>query len=350
MAINIIFRDEEERIVPVRASKKVEAKHQVVLLLTYVTAEGEEDAVLLDSRQNMHYVCIEVRREGNNVHKIQVMLQRGYHAFSPQDPGDFLACRKVYQDNGRKGQCRVRKRNVHICFNCCNAMSTPEALKQHVQWCHKAGHQRIRYPEEGEKMEFKMGYKRSQVPFVIFYDFETLQSPTKAPCSCDDETLEYTYAPPEKQQAMEHDNYLRANWEKTRTRRLRKCPHKTKVLNRQVPFAYYIIVVDREGEVILSRDYVGPDAGGNFCDDILDLEEILTQRMADVREMELTPEDLRRANEQTHCWLCEKYMGQDRVKDHDHLTGKFLGMAHNICNFRRRELKKIVAFSHNFSG
>ena len=31
------------------------------------------------------------------------------------------------------------------------------------------------------------------------------------------------------------------------------------------------------------------------------------------------------------CWLCEAKLGEDTVRDHDHLTGKYRGAAHNRC-------------------
>ena len=34
----------------------------------------------------------------------------------------------------------------------------------------------------------------------------------------------------------------------------------------------------------------------------------------------------------TICWFCENPLGEDTVRDHDHLTGKYRGAAHNRCN------------------
>ena len=40
-----------------------------------------------------------------------------------------------------------------------------------------------------------------------------------------------------------------------------------------------------------------------------------------------------------------------KVRDHDHLTGKFLGAAHNTCNLNKRREKPFLSiFMHNFSG
>ena len=37
-------------------------------------------------------------------------------------------------------------------------------------------------------------------------------------------------------------------------------------------------------------------------------------------------------NEAKSCFICEKELGEDRVRDHCHLTGIYRGAAHNSCN------------------
>ena len=41
-----------------------------------------------------------------------------------------------------------------------------------------------------------------------------------------------------------------------------------------------------------------------------------------------------------------------KVRDHDHLTGKFRGAAHNVCNLKAQQMKSnfVPIFFHNFSG
>ena len=33
----------------------------------------------------------------------------------------------------------------------------------------------------------------------------------------------------------------------------------------------------------------------------------------------------------THCHICEKFLGKDKVWDHCHFTGKYRGAADNAC-------------------
>ena len=43
----------------------------------------------------------------------------------------------------------------------------------------------------------------------------------------------------------------------------------------------------------------------------------------------MTPEEEESFQPSTICWLCENPLGEDTVRDHDHLTGKYRGAAHN---------------------
>ena len=64
VAINVIFMDEDNKILPARASSRIRAEHQVVLLLTFIETNlttKREEWIPTDVQNNMHYICIEVR-------------------------------------------------------------------------------------------------------------------------------------------------------------------------------------------------------------------------------------------------------------------------------------------------
>ena len=52
----------------------------------------------------------------------------------------------------------------------------------------------------------------------------------------------------------------------------------------------------------------------------------------------------------TQCHICDKELGDDKVRDHCHLTGKYRGAAHNKCNLKHRIPKHYPIFFHNSSG
>ena len=66
----------------------------------------------------------------------------------------------------------------------------------------------------------------------------------------------------------------------------------------------------------------------------------------------MTPEEEKSFQQSTICWLCENPFGDTKVRDHDHLTGKYRGAAHNRCNLNcKQKLSSFVPiFFHNFSG
>ena len=47
------------------------------------------------------------------------------------------------------------------------------------------------------------------------------------------------------------------------------------------------------------------------------------------------------------CWLCEKLIEDEKVRDHCHLTGKFRGAVHWSCNINLQLTKKVPVIFHN---
>ena len=52
----------------------------------------------------------------------------------------------------------------------------------------------------------------------------------------------------------------------------------------------------------------------------------------------------------TLCHICNEELGKDRVRDHCHLSGKFRGAAHEVCNWKSKGPKFFPVVFHNFSG
>ena len=52
------------------------------------------------------------------------------------------------------------------------------------------------------------------------------------------------------------------------------------------------------------------------------------------------------------CWRCDKLFdaGDDRVRNHCHITGKIRGAAHWSCNAILKLIKKVPATFHNLRG
>ena len=74
--------------------------------------------------------------------------------------------------------------------------------------------------------------------------------------------------------------------------------------------------------------------------------------IANIEEKEIffTEEDREQFNKASDCWICGEKLGNDRVRDHCHYTGRYRGPAHNNCNLKYRKPKSISVFFHNLSG
>ena len=52
------------------------------------------------------------------------------------------------------------------------------------------------------------------------------------------------------------------------------------------------------------------------------------------------------------CWICNKLfdVGDEKVRDHCHITGKYRGAAHFSCNANLKLSKKVPVIFHNLRG
>ena len=74
--------------------------------------------------------------------------------------------------------------------------------------------------------------------------------------------------------------------------------------------------------------------------------------------LNMTPRAERKFQEMETCHICESPFElydekKIKVRDHCHLTGRFLGAAHQSCNLNRKivpEYFKVPVYTHNFTG
>lgn len=362
--INVVYKDERETVIPIRAGKNMKAKNQIVLILFNVRhqsgeeeEEGEETGPVVN-----HYALV-------------------------RSPEKLFAKRFVSET----GQVQ-KTSNVFLCYNCLNTQKTRGAHSKHVAYCHQNECQIVRMPSEGEVLSFEEKKKKAtrvfKSAFMLFFDFESLQVTPEKPCTCTEEVLENTRRERERQEKWDRltldeqrniyldertaEGQLHADWEcrvfdamctnrrpprfprtLPRPKKKKVCTHKTFVLKEQPPFAYSLVLVDRDGKVREKKAYVGLDAAENFVQTVLNISDkylpslspgVPMESMSDVERALLRSTDV--------CYLCETVIQEDekRCLDHDHLNGKFLGVAHNLCNLRRREAHVLSCFAHNFQG
>ena len=66
----------------------------------------------------------------------------------------------------------------------------------------------------------------------------------------------------------------------------------------------------------------------------------------------MSVEDERRFKSSNKCWICKKLFTDEdkKVKDHDHIKGKYRGSAHLNCNINLKLTKKFPVIFHNLRG
>lgn len=350
LAINVVFKDEKGAMLPVRASRKLrEDAHEVILLLFHTVCSLNGERV-----SSMHYSYVSC-------------------------PEKLLALR-VEDPRTRK----VRTNDVSICWNCFTTFSKKCTYLTHAKYCHLNGEQRVKFPFAGQVKCFESVHKANsklfRSAFMLFFDFEALQVEVENTCSCSKQVMENTWimenTPDELLQEYDLENVMlegevTARWEGkkfdaeakgkeapkppkklSQGRPSKICPHKTSIVREQPPFAYSYIMLDREGVVREEKTYVGEDAAENFVISVLNLADKWLPTLTPGEDMEeLTREERKKLYREKKCYICEQLMAPaERVLDHDHLTGEFLGVAHSACNLLRREKTILTCFAHNFSG
>ena len=100
------------------------------------------------------------------------------------------------------------------------------------------------------------------------------------------------------------------------------------------------------------KSYVGKDAAHVFLRTVIREAARCRHEVNNIfkKKMIITPEQEREFQEAKNCSICCEELGEDRVRDHCHVTGLYRGAAHNICNLKYRITWKVPVVFHNLRG
>ena len=205
-----------------------------------------------------------------------------------------------------------------ICLNCFNSFNSPEALEKHKEYCYDNESVNIIMPQQGTYLRFKNFLHSEKAPFAIYADFESLIKP------------------------MDNCN---PDPNKSYTKKYQK--------HEPTSFSYYISSsIDGVYKPILRKYTKTKKEDADAMDVFIKWLEEDVKAIANIEEKEIifTEEDRKQFNKASDCWICGEYLGNDRVRDHCHFTGRYRGPAHNSCNLKYRKPKSISVFFHNLSG
>ena len=215
-------------------------------------------------------------------------------------------------------QINKHKGNRYFCLNCFNGFNTPESLNNHKEYCYNNECVKINMPPTGSFLEFKNFVHSEKAPFAIYADFESLIKPLDV---CDPDP------------------------EKSYTKKYQK--------HEPISFVYYIKSFDESVYKSKLRSYIKTkESDYDAMDTFINWLESDIREIANLenKDMIFTPENEKEFINALNCWICGEYLGNDRVRDHCHFTGKFRGAACNSCNLKLRRQNNISVFFHNLAG
>ena len=131
ISISILGYSKEERVYPLRISKKEKERKYNIVLLLIKDEEGD----------NSHY-CL--------VKNLSALLS------------------SQVNNHGHK---------LYFCLNCLNGFDEPEKLDKHKEYCDEEESVKINMPPEGTYLKFKNYLYSEKAPFAIYADFESLLKP-----------------------------------------------------------------------------------------------------------------------------------------------------------------------------
>ena len=224
-------------------------------------------------------------------------------------------------------QINNHKGTRYFCLNCFNSFKSPDSLDKHKEYCYNNECVKILMPPPNTFLRFKNFRYSEKAPFAIYADFESLIKPMD---NCDpDPNRSYT----------------------------KKCQK-----HEPISFCYYIEcfnntlckeIFNDDTKRKQLKSYIktkpeDPDAIDVFIkwlkDDVKFLANITPKKMI------FTKEEEKQFNMASDCWICGEELGNDRVRDHCHYTGRYRGAAHNSCNLKYRKPESVPVFFHNLTG
>ena len=215
-------------------------------------------------------------------------------------------------------QINNHKGSREICLNCFNSFNTSEALEKHKDYCYNNECVKTLMPPPGTYLRFKNFLHSEKAPFVIYADFESLIKPMD---NCDPDP------------------------NKSYTKKIQK--------HKPISFSYYInSSIDGVFKPVLRKYTKTKPKDADAIDVFIKWLEEDVKAIANIEEKEMifTEEDRKQFDKASDCWICGEELGNDRVRDHCHYTGRYRGPAHNSCNLKYRKPKSISVFFHNLSG
>ena len=215
----------------------------------------------------------------------------------------------------------------YFCLNCFNSFKSSDSLDKHKKYCYNNESVKISMPPPNTFLRFKNFRYSEKAPFAIYADFESLIKPID---NCDPDPNHSYTKKYQKHEPISFCYYI-VCFNDTLCKEIFNDDTKRKQLR------YYVKTKPEDPDVI--------DVFIKWLeDDVKFLANIEEKKMV------FTRKDEKQFNKASDCWICGKELGNDRVRDHCHYTGRYRGAAHNSCNLKYSKPKGVPVFFHNLAG
>ena len=130
----------------------------------------------------------------------------------------------------------------------------------------------------------------------------------------------------------------------------------TKQYQKHIPsgFCYHIKCFDEtlyfQEPVTFVKEFNDDDVAQIFIDTLEKNIKEIYKKFKFPKSMVITIHDKLIYDNSTHCHICNEVFGENKVRDHGHLSGKFRGAAHEVCNLKYKVSKFFLVVFHNLSG
>jgi len=206
-----------------------------------------------------------------------------------------------------------------FCKRCFGVFLTQQSFQRHQEICSRSDFDSViyRFPPPQTLIKFTQIKYQLKAPFVIYADFECILKPNNENPNRHAHSHAYS----------EHN----------------VCAS-----------AFYICSSNEEIYPSQYQHYDGPNSDEWFLQTIKQISANLIQFLQNNERLHMSEADEIAFNETRKCWICEIEFDErfpiTKVRDHDHLTGKYRGAAHSLCNLQLQQTMRIPVFFHNFRG
>lgn len=199
----------------------------------------------------------------------------------------------------------------HFCKNCLSGFRTNFQLENHKRICQHFNPSAAIMPEKNI-MKFTQISYLYKFPFVIYADFESL---------------------------LVKENQI--------------INRKTKQIHKHIASGFSIVAIKNDSEIYYKYVYSGKYCLNKFLEILATLSYLIYGEISNPKCMVITDNQRLEHDKAEICYLClQKFddLSNEKVYDHDHMTGKYRGPAHKLCNLQYQIPIKIPLFFHNLKN